>query len=39
MRLIFNFARKWSRWYGVLRFGNGFGLLDSVRYRLWLVRG
>jgi hypothetical protein len=33
MRLVLNFARKWSRCYHVLHYGNGFGLFDSVRYR------
>jgi len=36
MLLIFIFTRKWSRWYGVLRYRNGFGLFESVRYGLWL---
>jgi hypothetical protein len=39
MRLILNFARKWSKWYRVLRFRSGFGLFESVRYGLWLARG
>ncbi len=33
------FARKWNVWYRVLRYCNGFGPLDSVRYGLWLTRG
>jgi hypothetical protein len=28
---------KWNKWYGVLRYRKGFGLLDSVRYGLWLA--
>ena len=36
---IFMFARKWNQWYRVLRYCNGFGPLDSVRYGLWLTRG
>ena len=35
---IFTFAREWSKWYRVLRYRKGFGLLDSVRYGLWLAR-
>jgi hypothetical protein len=34
MRLVFNFARNWSRCYHVLHDRNGFGLFDSVRYGL-----
>lgn len=30
---------KWSRWFRVLRYRKGFGLLDSVRYGFWLARG
>ena len=36
---IFMFARKWNQCYRVLRYCNGFGPLDSVRYGLWLTRG
>jgi hypothetical protein len=36
---IFMFASKWNEWYRVLRYCNGFGALDSVRYALWLTRG
>jgi hypothetical protein len=39
MRLMLNFAREWSSWYRVLHYRNGFGLVDSVRYGLWLARG
>ena len=39
LRLILNFATKWSTCYSVLRYRNGFGLFDSVRYGLWLARG
>jgi hypothetical protein len=31
------FLRKWNKWYCVLRYRKGFGLLDSVRYGLWLA--
>ncbi len=30
--------RKWIAWYRVLRYGKGFGFVDSVRYGLWLAR-
>jgi hypothetical protein len=36
---ILMFARKWNGWYRVLRYRNGFGPFDSVRYGLWLTRG
>jgi len=39
MRLILNFATKWSTCHRVLRYRNAFGLFDSVRYGLWLARG
>jgi hypothetical protein len=39
MSLIQIFALKWNKAYRVLRYGNGFGLFDSVRYGLWLARG
>ena len=39
MQLILNFATKWSTCYSVLRYQNGLGLFDSVRYGLWLARG
>jgi hypothetical protein len=29
----------WRKWYCVLRHSKGFGLLDSVRFGLWLARG
>ena len=28
---------KWNEWYRVLRYRKGFGLMDSVRYGLWLA--
>jgi hypothetical protein len=39
MSMILIFARKWNRWYRVLRYRTGFGRFDSVRYGLWLARG
>jgi hypothetical protein len=32
-------AANWNKWYRVLRYRKGFGLLDSVRLGLWLARG
>lgn len=32
------FIRNWNKWYRVLRYLNGFGTVDSVRYSLWLAR-
>jgi hypothetical protein len=37
MSLVFIFIRRWNKWYRVLRYRKGFGLLDSVRYGLWLA--
>jgi hypothetical protein len=37
MSLVFIFLRRWNGWYRVLRYRNGFGLLDSARYGLWLA--
>jgi hypothetical protein len=39
MSLILIFARKWVRWYRVLRYGKGFSFASSVRYGLWLALG
>ena len=38
MSLILVFIRNWKKWYAALRCANGFGLLDSMRYGLWLAR-
>ena len=38
MVLVLIFLRKWNKWYCVLRYRKGFGLLDSVRYGLWLAQ-
>jgi len=38
MAQILSFVRKWHEWFRVLRYHKGFGLLDSVRYGLWLAR-
>ena len=37
MSPILMFIRKWNKWYRVLRYRKGFGLLDSMRYGLWLA--
>jgi len=37
MSLVLKFIRKWNKWYRVLRYRKGFGLLDSVRYGFWLA--
>jgi hypothetical protein len=37
MSLVFIFLRRWNKWYRVLRYRKGFGLLDSVRYGFWLA--
>jgi hypothetical protein len=37
MSLVFIFLRRWNKWYRVLRYRKGFGLLNSVRYGLWLA--
>lgn len=39
MSSILIFTGTWDKWYRVLRYGHRFGLLDSVRYGLWLARG
>jgi len=41
-RWVMSFAVKvaaWRKWYRVLRHRKGFGLLDSVRFGLWLASG
>lgn len=39
MSMILIFTGKGNRRYRILRYGKGFGLLDSMRYGLWLARG
>jgi len=39
MSSILNFTTSWSKWYRVLRCRKRFGVLDSVRFGLWLARG
>lgn len=39
MSVILVFTRKWKACYRVLRCGNRFTLVESVRYSLWLARG
>ena len=33
------FMANWRKWQRVLRRRKGFGLIDSVRFGLWLARG
>jgi hypothetical protein len=33
------FMTNWRRWQHLLRCRKGFGLIDSVRFGLWLARG
>ena len=37
MSQVFTIIRKWHESFRVLRYRNGFGLLDSVRYGFWLT--
>ena len=37
MSPVLLFIRNWNKWYRVLRNRKGFGLLDSVRYGVWLA--
>jgi hypothetical protein len=39
MSSVLNFTASWTKWYRVLRYRKRFGLLDSVRFSLWLARG
>jgi len=39
MSSILIFLAWWKKWYRVLRYRKGFGLSDSMRFGLWLVRG
>jgi len=38
MSVVPVFIRKWHQSFRVLRYRNGFGMLDSVRYGLWLAQ-
>ena len=38
MPQVLKFIRKWSQWYRVLRYRKEFGLLESMRYGLWLAQ-
>ena len=33
------FMTNWRKWQRVLRSRKGFGLIDSVRFGLWMARG
>jgi hypothetical protein len=37
MSPVLIFLRKWNKWYCVLRYHKGFGVLHSVRCGLWLA--
>ena len=39
MSAVLVFLHDWNGWYRVLRCGNGFNVVDSVRYGLWLACG
>jgi hypothetical protein len=39
MSSILNFTASWNKWYHVLRYRKGFGLLNSLRFALWFARG
>ena len=38
MSAVLNFTATWKKWCSVLRYRKGFGLLDSLRFGLWLAR-
>lgn len=38
MAPVLTFFRNWKKSYGILRYRNGFGLLASLHYGLWLAR-
>jgi hypothetical protein len=37
MSLALAFIHNWQESFRVLRYRNGFGILDSVRYGFWLA--
>ena len=37
MSLVLVFIHNWHESFRVLRFRNGFGILDSVHYGFWLA--
>jgi hypothetical protein len=39
MSMILIFTGKWNRWYRGLSYRKRLGLLDSMRYGLWLAHG
>lgn len=39
MSSVLILTTSWANWYRVLRYHNGFGVLDSMRFGLWLARG
>ena len=38
MSISLTVLRSWNAWYRVLRYRNGVGFVESVRYALWLAR-
>jgi hypothetical protein len=38
MSLSLSLLRKWSEWYRVLHYRNGFSFVESLCYGLWLAR-
>jgi hypothetical protein len=38
MSITLTLIRKWTAWYRMLRYCNGFSIVESVRYGLWLAR-
>ena len=39
MSTVLIFVSNWRKWQRLLRCRKGFGLIDSVRFGLWLARG
>ena len=39
MSTVLIFVANWRSWQRVLRRRKGFGVIDSVRFGLWLARG
>lgn len=38
MSLVLMVTANWNKWYRAVRYHKGFGLLDSMRFGLWLAR-
>lgn len=39
MSAVLIFIANWNKWYRVLHYYRKFGVLDSMRFGLWLARG